>query len=125
MTRRSTAVVLVAILLLAVNLRPTAVSVGPVLEEVRDGLHMGPSMASLLTSLPVLAFALFGSVAPLLARRYGVHRVTLLALFAVAIGLFGRALADSEAVFLSLSMLALAGAGPLELMASTLPVLVM
>jgi CP family cyanate transporter-like MFS transporter len=107
--RRSTAVVLVAILLLAVNLRPTAVSVGPVLEEVRDGLQMSASMASLLTSLPVLAFALFGSVAPLLARRYGVHRVTLLALFAVGIGLFGRALADREAVFLGLSMLALAG----------------
>jgi CP family cyanate transporter-like MFS transporter len=107
--RRSPVVVLAAILLLAVNLRPTAVSVGPVLEEVRDGLHMGATMAGLLTSLPVLAFALFGSVAPLLARHFGVHRVTLLALFAVALGLFGRALADTEIVFLGLSMLALAG----------------
>ena len=48
------------VLLLAVNLRPTAVSVGPVLEEVRDGLHMGASGASLLTSLPVLAFVACG-----------------------------------------------------------------
>ncbi|SFC38712.1 MFS transporter, CP family, cyanate transporter [Nocardioides terrae] len=109
MTRRSSAVVLIAILLLAVNLRPTAVSVGPVLEEVEHGLHMGATMTGLLTSLPVLAFALFGSVAPLLARRFGIHRVTLLALFAVAIGLFARALADDEVVFLGLSMLALAG----------------
>ncbi|MDH2414063.1 MFS transporter [Nocardioides sp. CER19] len=109
MIRRSSIVALVAILLLAVNLRPTAVSVGPVLEEVRKGLHMGASMASLLTSLPVLAFALFGSVAPTLARRFGVHRVTLLALFAVALGLFGRALADDELAFLALSMVALAG----------------
>jgi CP family cyanate transporter-like MFS transporter len=107
--RRSPVIVLAAILLLAVNLRPTAVSVGPVLEEVRDGLNMGATVAGLLTSLPVLAFALFGSLAPMLARRFGVHRVTLLALFAVALGLFGRALADDEAVFLVLSMLALAG----------------
>ncbi|GAB7004585.1 CynX/NimT family MFS transporter [Nocardioides sp. AN3] len=109
MTRRTSVVALAAILLLAVNLRPTAVSVGPVLEEVRDGLHMGAGSAGLLTSLPVLAFALFGALAPLLARRYGIHRVTLLSLFAVAIGLFGRSLADDEPGFLGLSMLALAG----------------
>jgi len=108
-TRRSSVVVLAAILLLAVNLRPTAVSVGPVLEEVEHGLHMSAGMTGLLTSLPVLAFALFGSIAPQLAHRFGVHRVTLLALFAVAIGLFARALADSELAFLGLSMLALAG----------------
>ena len=109
MTRRSSVVALVAILLLAVNLRPTAVSVGPVLEEVQHGLHMSASSAGLLTSLPVLAFALFGSMAPTLARRFGVHRITLLALFAVALGLFGRSLADDELVFLGLSMLAHAG----------------
>ena len=90
----------------ALDLRPTAVSVGPVLEEVEHGLHMSAGMTGLLTSLPVLAFALFGSIAPQLAHRFGVHRVTLLALFAVAIGLFARALADSELAFLGLSMLA-------------------
>ena len=58
-TRRN-ALVLVALVLLAVNLRPAAVSVGPVLDEVRDGLGMSASSAGLLTSLPVLAFALFG-----------------------------------------------------------------
>lgn len=109
MTRRSSVVALAAILLLAVNLRPAAVSVGPVLEEVRQGLHMGVGVAGLLTSLPVVAFALFGSVAPLLARRFGIHRITLLSLFAVAIGLFARALAGTEAAFLGFSMLALAG----------------
>src|SRR5689334_2579202 len=108
-TRRSAVVALAAILLLAVNLRPAAVSVGPVLEEVRQGLQMGASMASLLTSLPVLAFAVFGSIAPMLAQRFGIHRITLLSLFALAIGLFGRTLADDELVFLGLSMLALAG----------------
>ncbi len=76
-TRRN-ALVLVALVLLAVNLRPAAVSVGPVLDEVRDGLGMSASSAGLLTSLPVLAFALFGAMAPGLASRIGVHRVTLL-----------------------------------------------
>ena len=55
-TRRTT-LVLVGLVLLALNLRPAAVSVGPVLAEVRDGLGMSATSAGLLTSLPVLAFA--------------------------------------------------------------------
>jgi CP family cyanate transporter-like MFS transporter len=106
---RRTLLVLVALVLLAINLRPAAVSVGPVLDEVRDGLGMNATSAGLLTSLPVLAFALFGALAPGLANRIGVHRVTLLALGCVVVGLGTRVLVDHEAPFLGLSMLALAG----------------
>jgi CP family cyanate transporter-like MFS transporter len=101
--------VLVGLVLLSLNLRPAAVSVGPVLAEVRDGLGMGAASAGLLTSLPVLAFALFGALAPALASRLGVHRVALLALLCVIVGLGTRVLVDHEAPFLALSMLALAG----------------
>ena len=107
--RRTSLLVLVGLVLLSFNLRPAAVSVGPVLAEVRAGLGMSATAAGLLTSLPVLAFAFFGALAPGLARRIGVHRVTLLALLAVTIGLGGRALVSTEPEFLALSMLALAG----------------
>lgn len=109
MTRRSTVLVLVAILLLSTNLRPAAVSVGPVLDEIRAALHMGPASAGLLTSLPVLSFALFGALAPGAARRLGPHRVTFLALVAVVVGLAGRSVVDHEASFLALSLVATAG----------------
>ena len=82
---------------------------GPVLAEVRAGLGMGAASAGLLTSLPVLAFAVFGALAPALASRIGLHRVTLLALVCVIAGLGTRVLVDHEASFLALSMLALAG----------------
>jgi CP family cyanate transporter-like MFS transporter len=108
-TRRTAPLVLVGLLVLSLNLRPAAVSVGPVLAEVRAGLSMSSATAGLLTSLPVLAFACFGALAPAAARKLGVHRVTLLAVLALAIGLFTRSLARSEQVFLLLSMLALAG----------------
>ena len=62
---------LAGLLLLPVNLRPAAVSVGPVLDEVRDGLACRRATAGLLTSLPVLAFAGFGALAPAAARRVG------------------------------------------------------
>ncbi len=105
----ATALVLVGLLLLAVNLRPAAVSVGPVLAEVRSGLGMSTAVAGLLTSMPVLAFAGFGAAAPWLARRVGVHRVTLVALVSVAAGLAARAAVSDASAFLVLSMLALAG----------------
>ena len=107
--RRTTTLVLVGVVLLSMNLRTAAVSVGPVLAEVRESFSMSPAAAGLLTSLPVIAFAAFGALAPAAASRIGIHRVTLVSLLAVAAGLLGRALTHSETVFLALSLLALGG----------------
>lgn len=107
--RRTSLLVLAGLVLLSLNLRPAAVSIGPVIAEVRHSLGMSSATAGLLTSLPVLAFAVFGALAPVAARAVGVHRVTLLALLAVVAGLSGRALTGSEALFLLLTMVALAG----------------
>lgn len=74
-----------------------------------QGLGMGEVAAGLLTALPVIAFAVFGALAPAAAGRVGVHRLTLLALLAVVGGLFGRSLVSSVPEFLILSMFALAG----------------
>lgn len=109
MSKRMGGLVLAGILLLSLNLRPTAVSVGPVLADLREALGMSPAVAGLLTSLPVIAFAVFGSMAPWLGRVVGTHRVTLVSLAAVAAGLLGRALTSDEAVFLGCSLVALAG----------------
>jgi CP family cyanate transporter-like MFS transporter len=103
------ALVVVGIVVLAFNLRPTAVSVGPVLGDIRAGLGMSAAEAGVLTSLPVLAFAVFGALAPRLAGRVGLHRLTLAALLCVVAGLAGRASVSSVPVFLLLSLLALAG----------------
>jgi len=59
-TRAERILVVVGIVVLAFNLRPAAVSVGPVLAEVTAELGMSSSAAGLLTTLPVLAFATFG-----------------------------------------------------------------
>jgi CP family cyanate transporter-like MFS transporter len=107
--RGTSGLVLVGVLLLAVNLRPAAVSVGPVLAEVRAGLGLSDAAAGLLTSLPVLAFAGFGAAAPWAARRLGLHRVVLLALLLVGTGLLVRGLITSGVPFLVVSLLTLGG----------------
>lgn len=100
----------IAIAALAFNLRPVAVSVGPVLEEVAHDAHLAPSVAGFLTSLPTLCFAIVGAVAPTIARRFGAHTTIAVALGALIVGQLARPLVDGPVLFLSLSMLALAGA---------------
>ncbi|HSE10967.1 MAG TPA: MFS transporter [Nocardioidaceae bacterium] len=108
-TRWQRVLVLIGIVVLAFNLRPAAISVGPVLDEITGDLAMTGATAGVLTTLPVLAFASFGALAPELARRAGVHRVTLLSLLAVVVGLSVRARTDSVSLFLLMSLVALAG----------------
>jgi CP family cyanate transporter-like MFS transporter len=108
-TRWQRILVLLGIVVLGFNLRPAAVSVGPVLDEITDALDMSGATAGLLTTLPVLAFASFGALAPDLARLAGVHRVTLLSLLAVVLGLGVRARTEEIWLFLLMSLVALAG----------------
>ncbi|HYO38456.1 MAG TPA: MFS transporter [Nocardioidaceae bacterium] len=108
-TRVQRVLVVVGIVVLGFNLRPAAVSVGPVLDELTGGLAMTSTTAGVLTTLPVLAFAGFGALAPGLAKSVGLHRVTLLALVAVVLGLGVRARISDVPLFLLLSMVALAG----------------
>ncbi|MGH3368438.1 MAG: CynX/NimT family MFS transporter [Nocardioidaceae bacterium] len=108
-TRWERILVLVGIVVLGFNLRPAALSIGPVLDEVTGELGMSGATAGLLTTLPVLAFAVVGALAPELARRAGVHRVTLTSLGAVVVGLGVRARVEETWLFLAMSLLALAG----------------
>jgi CP family cyanate transporter-like MFS transporter len=112
---------LVALLLAAVNLRLAVTSVGPVLTEIRAGLGMSATVAGLLTSVPVVCFASVGLVAPRLARRFGAARVIVAGLGVLAAGLAVRPYAPGTAVFLLLSVVALAGIAVVNVL---LPVIV-
>ena len=109
-TRRAEQLLLlIGLTVLAVNLRPPAVSVGPVLDEIRSGLSMGTTTAGIVTTLPVLCFAGFGGLAPWAGRRFGMHRVMLGSLVLTALALSGRSTVDSSALFVVATIPALAG----------------
>lgn len=100
---------LLGVVVLAFNLRPAAVSVGPLLAEIRTAVGLSSAGAGVLTSLPVLAFSGFGALTPRIARLVGLNRTTLLAVVAVTVGLVGRVLVPVPLPFLLFSALALAG----------------
>ncbi|MDT0381707.1 MFS transporter [Streptomyces sp. DSM 42041] len=101
--------VVVGLVLAALNLRPAISGLGPLLEEVRAGLGMSGTFAGLLTSMPSLCFAVFGGLAPRLARRYGPAAVLVAGMIAITTGLALRPFTGSTALFLAGSVLALAG----------------
>ncbi|MCC3276703.1 MFS transporter [Arthrobacter sp. zg-Y20] len=98
-----------AVILVAVNLRPGASSVGPVLAELQAGLGIGATAAGVLTALPGLTFAVVGALAVAISRKAGINGSILLALAAIAAGLLLRSLVNSAALFLLLTVLAFAG----------------
>ncbi|MGY1745749.1 CynX/NimT family MFS transporter [Blastococcus sp. SYSU D00695] len=108
-THRGLLLVGTAIVLTALNLRTAVNSVGPVLEEIEQGLDISSGAAGLITTMPVLCFALIGFAGPPLAARYRDGHVLAGALLAMAAGLVVRALAGSFPLFLLGTVLAMVG----------------
>lgn len=98
-----------AIVLISVNLRPGATSVGPVLEELRSGLGMSAEVAGVMTALPGLCFAVAGALAIPLARRTGLTGGITLGVAVIILGLALRTATGAVWLFLVLSVVALAG----------------
>lgn len=76
----------VAILFVALNLRPAISSIGPMLEPIRADLNLSNSEVSLLTAVPVFCMGLFAPLAVLFGRKFGLKRS--IAMLLIAIGLF-------------------------------------
>ena len=109
-TRRGRIFVLVAIILLALSLRSVPASAGVLLSALREEFGFSTAVGGVLTTLPVLCFAVFGVTAARLMVVLGVHRTAVFALGLMAGGLVMRGYADSTAVLLIGSTIALSGA---------------
>lgn len=84
------ALVLVAIVLLAANLRPAITSVAPLIERIRADAGVSNGVAGLLTALPLLAFAALSPLAPRLARHFGAERVLIGSMLVLCAGILLR-----------------------------------
>ena len=102
------ALLVVAVVLTALNLRPAITSVGPLLGDMRDDLGTSALWAGLLTTLPGLCFAAAGLTAPWLARRFGIGSAIAAALLVLTTGLLLRVI-DGPHVVIGGTLVATAG----------------
>ncbi|HZI98848.1 MAG TPA: MFS transporter [Actinomycetales bacterium] len=91
---------LVAVLLVAVNLRGAIAAVSPVLPQIRADLGLSPAVAGLLTALPVLCFALVAPAAAWLGRRVGLEKAILAGCLGIAVGTVVRVLDGTSLLLL-------------------------
>jgi CP family cyanate transporter-like MFS transporter len=81
---------LAGLMLVAFNLRAAIAAVSPVLPEIRADLALSASAAGLLTTLPVLSFAVFAPAAAWLGHRIGLDRAILFACLVIGAGTVWR-----------------------------------
>lgn len=101
MTRRTipTIWIVTAVFLVALNLRPAVVAIGPVANDLADQAGLNAFAIGLLTTLPLVCFGALAPVGPPLARRFGVERATMIALVLVGSGIAIRLLPSTVALF--------------------------
>lgn len=70
-TKKTIAILFAAIFLIALNLRPAVTSIGPLLDTIRNDLHLTNSEVSLLTAIPVICMGLFAPLAVHWLNKFG------------------------------------------------------
>ena len=101
MTRTATrsGALLVALLLVALNLRGPITAPAPVLDEISAALALTPGEAGWLTGLPVLCFATLTPLAAVVLGRWGTTRMLAAALLVILLGTLLRSSGGSVGAF--------------------------
>lgn len=89
-TTLSSTLLIIGILLIAANLRAPITGIGPVLDQIIESFHLSAAQAGMLTTLPLLAFALASPLATALAKRQGLEISLFIALILIGLGLGSR-----------------------------------
>jgi CP family cyanate transporter-like MFS transporter len=92
--------VMAGVVLVAINLRPAAASVGPLIHRIETDTGLRSGWASVLTTLPVLCFGLLAPLAPVVAKRFGVRSSIAGAMVALLAGIAIRLLPGVAFLFL-------------------------
>ncbi|PYD02293.1 MFS transporter [Microbacterium esteraromaticum] len=108
---RGRALAVIGILLCAFSLRSAVASLSPVVDLIGDDFEVSPAVLGVIGTLPPACFAVFGILTPMLERRLGIERLTVVALGAITVGLIGRGLAADTVGLLAGTAVIFAGVG--------------
>jgi MFS transporter, CP family, cyanate transporter len=99
------ALLLVGIVLVAVNLRPSLAGVGPLVADIRADTGLPNVALGFLTTLPLLAFGAVSTLTPLVTRRIGMEKAVALALGLIVAGTVARVAPSVWMLFLGTAIL--------------------
>lgn len=93
------ALLIAGILMIATTLRVTFTGAAPLLETIRTDYGLSTAQTGLLTTLPLLAFALVSPLAAGIARRFGMERSLFAAMLLICAGIALRSLPSAALLF--------------------------
>ncbi|EAM9827432.1 CynX/NimT family MFS transporter [Salmonella enterica] len=93
------ALLIAGILMIATTLRVTFTGAAPLLETIRSDYGLSTAQTGLLTTLPLLAFALVSPLAAGIARRFGMERSLFAAMLLICAGIALRSLPSVALLF--------------------------
>lgn len=107
-SKKATPIMLIiGISFIAANLRAPLTSVGPLVSLIRDSLDISNTLAGMITTLPLFAFALFSPLVPGMSRRFGTEVVLFWSVILLTIGILLRSWSGSFGLFLGTAILGL------------------
>lgn len=101
----SSAILIVGILLIATNLRGPITGIGPVLEQIIVSLGLTAAQAGMLTTLPLLAFAVASPLATKLAKKQGLEISLFIALLLIGVGLTTRIIENTALLYIGTAII--------------------
>lgn len=99
---------ILGIIFAAATLRAPLTGVGSIIETIRRDTGISNALAGMLTTLPLLAFALFSPIAPKMARRFGLENTLFGAMIILAAGIFLRSVPFIQTMFFGTALIGLA-----------------
>lgn len=78
------------IMLMSLSLRGPVVGIAPIIEIIENDLKLSSSASGMLTTLPLLAFAIFAPLAAWLSRHQGIEKTLLIGALSIALGMVLR-----------------------------------
>ncbi|MEF2968123.1 MFS transporter [Paenibacillus sp. M1] len=95
----ASALLVVAVMLTASTLRAPITGVGTLIGEIQADTGLSHTFAGMLTTLPLIAFAVFSLAAPKLSARLGMERTLLYSMILMTGGILLRSLPTVSALF--------------------------
>ena len=96
LSKKDSILIITAIILVGLNLRPSMAAIGPLLNLIRTTIPMKFSTVALLTVLPVLAMGVAMSIGSKLTDLFGEHKAVLLAVVMIGSSSLCRLWASSS-----------------------------
>lgn len=97
-----------AVLLTAATLRSPITGVGPMIGEIEAATGLSHTMSGMLTTLPLIAFAIFALAAPRLSVLFGMERTMFFCMILMTAGILVRSLPSVTALFTGTALIGIA-----------------